>query len=186
VRRLRFSLPLIAALVVAVLPLAADADGVWLDGPRDPWNTPGMAVPAARGEPEEVQEICARFLRPPETAEDEAFAAAGWHLDGPYQRGWGVTLVGGTVGFDGMCRPLGYQRFVFVDGAFAGTLSPGPMASRTDGALGDAGVAEAGRVWARFARYAPDDPLCCPSGETLVQFAIVRTAAGPVLNPEPA
>jgi hypothetical protein len=42
----------------------------------------------------------------------------------------------GTAGYDGMCRPRQYQDFVFVGSVFAGTLSPQPMDSRTDGALG--------------------------------------------------
>ncbi len=33
-------------------------------------------------------------------------------------------VVLGRSGVDGMCRPLGYQGFVFVGGRFAGTLAP--------------------------------------------------------------
>jgi hypothetical protein len=36
-------------------------------------------------------------------------------------------------GYEGMCRPTGFQPCVFVDGAFAGTISPEPMATRANG-----------------------------------------------------
>ena len=45
---------------------------------------------------------------------------------------------------DGMCRPLGYQFFLFVGDDFAGTLSPAPMDSRTDGGLSDLQLARRG------------------------------------------
>ena len=61
-----------------------------------------------------------------------------------------------------MCRPLGYNGFVFVDGAFAGTISPEPMDPRTTGAGSITGL-QNGRINARYVRYAATDPLCCPS-----------------------
>jgi hypothetical protein len=109
--------------------------------------------------------------------------AAGWRLFLPYQRGWDVTLVSGLAGYDGMCRPLGYQYFVFVDGVFAGTVAPEPMDSRTDGAADTVNLWYADVLTAEYRRYAVDDPLCCPSGSTLVEFTILSTPAGPVLNP---
>jgi hypothetical protein len=45
------------------------------------------------------------------------------------------TLVSGAAGTDGMCRPEQFQEFLFVKGAFAGTISPAPMDSRSDGAV---------------------------------------------------
>ena len=84
-----------------------------------------------------------------------------------------------------MCRPLGYQSFVFVDGVFAGTIAPEPMNSRTDGAASDVKLWYADQVSAEYLRYAPDDPLCCPSSTDSVQFTIEDTPQGPVLNPVP-
>jgi hypothetical protein len=55
------------------------------------------------------------------------------------------------------------------------------MYPRTDGTLTDAWIGAAERLYAVFARYAPDDPLCCPSGETPVTYRVERTAAGPVV-----
>ena len=45
-------------------------------------------------------------------------------------------FLAGMADADGMCRPLGYQLFVFVGGSFAGTLSPLPMDSRADQSSG--------------------------------------------------
>jgi hypothetical protein len=82
------------------------------------------------------------------------------------------VVVRGAAGYDGMCRPRQYQDFVFVRGAFAGTLSPQPMDSRTDGAIGRVFLQSDRRVTAEFARYTAKDPLCCPSSSTTVEFAI--------------
>jgi hypothetical protein len=82
-----------------------------------------------------------------------------------------------------MCRPAGFQSFVFVDGTFAGTISPTPMNSRTDGA---GNVLSFGRetLVAFYVRYRPTDPLCCPSlPSSIVEFRIAHGDAGPVLIP---
>ena len=94
-------------------------------------------------------------------------------------------MISGLAAYDGMCRPLGYQSFVFVDGVFAGTVSPEPMNSRTTGAATDVNLRYADQVTAEYLRYAPDDPLCCASGSDSVNFSIEDTPDGPVLNPVP-
>ena len=178
--------PVIALLVflLALLPRPGEAQDSWLDGGQDAWNTAGMAIPAAGSPTVGGSEQCQSRVRPVETAEDAAVAEQGWRLYSSYQRGWGITLVGGFLGFDAMCRPVPYQQFVFVDGVFAGTLAPQPMYPRLDGALTETGISAADRVYAVYARYAPDDPLCCPSGETLLTFTVERTPAGPVVIPD--
>jgi hypothetical protein len=157
----------------------------WLDGDLASWNTPGMAIPAAPAIDSNPDPRCAERERPAETAEDDALIAEGWRLFLPFQRGWGVTLISGLAGYDGMCRPLGYQSFVFVDGVFAGTVSPEPMDSRTTGAATDVTLRYADHVSAEYLRYAPDDPLCCASETDSVEFTIEDTLDGPVLNPVP-
>lgn len=127
---------------------ASAADGSWLDGDRGPWNVPGQAIPTVPTALTPVPDLCAPYVRPAETPEDAQVAAQGWRLYSASQRGWGIVLVGGFVAFDGMCRPVVYQQFVFVDGDFAGTLAPGTMLPRTDGALMDAGIATGDRVYA--------------------------------------
>ena len=163
-------------------PVSAQ-DESWLDGDLASWNTPGMAIPVAPTIDGNPSPLCAERERPAETPEDDALTAEGWRLFLPYQRGWGVTLISGFVAYDGMCRPLGYQSFVFVDGVFAGTIAPEPMDSRTEGGAREVTLWLEDQLSAEFDRYAPDDPACCPSSTTPINYTIEQTADGPVLNP---
>jgi hypothetical protein len=185
-RACRRRAPTLIVIGLLLLPTSANArEASWLDGDLASWNTPGMAIPDAPSMGGNPDPRCAERERPAETAEDEALVAKGWRLFLPYQRGWGVTLVSALAGEDAMCRPMAYQSFVFVDGVFAGTIAPGPMYSRSDGAASDVNLWFADQLSAEFARYAPDDPLCCPSGSASVTYTIEQTADGPVLNPVP-
>jgi hypothetical protein len=176
----------IAVILSLMLPSPASAqEETWLDGDLASWNMPGMAIPTAPTVDGNPDPRCAERERPAETAEDDALISEGWRLFLPYQRGWGVTLISALAGYDGMCRPLGYQSFVFVDGVFAGTVSPEPMDSRTTGAASDVNLWYADQVSAEYLRYAPDDPLCCASSTDSVNFTIADTSEGPVLNPVP-
>jgi hypothetical protein len=177
---------LLASIVLVTMPAPGiAADGAWLD--QDPpvqWNRPRMAVPTIAAQDQEIfsqiLDRCSETARSPETAEDQVIADAGWFLMGGYASGWGVRVVGGNGTYDGMCRPLDYQYFVFVDGSFAGTLSPTLMRSRTDGAGRSPTVPGVGRVYVEYDRYAPGDPFCCPSGQSGASFQIERTDTGPV------
>jgi len=80
-----------------------------------------------------------------------------------------------------MCRPLGFNEFVFVDGNFAGTISPDLMDSRADGVGDVRAFAVKDSIAAEFQRYAPTDPLCCPSSTQTVFYGVTRSPAGPVL-----
>ncbi len=180
-RSLRFAVTLLVVLL-ALIPRPVGAQDSWLDDGQSGWNAPGMAVPAATSPPASGSAQCQSLVRPAETAEDAAVAEQGWRLYSAYQRGWGITLIGGFLNFDAMCRPVPYQQFVFVDGVFAGTLAPAAMAPRTDGALTDAHIRGADSLYAVYDRYAPSDPLCCPSGKTTVIFTIERTPDGPVVT----
>lgn len=97
--------------------------------------------------------------------------------------GWQTVVIRGTAGYDGMCRPVQYQAFVFVRGVFVGTLSPEPMDSRTDGALTRVALRNSELLSAEYVRYAAEDPLCCPSRTTTVAFEI---GDGPVVRPASA
>jgi len=154
----------------------------WLDEPKPvSWNTAGLSVPVAPRMSEAEDPRCRDLARPPELEEDKRVRDRGWDLVGAYQGGWRIVVIRGTAGYDGMCRPRHYQDFVFVRGVFAGTLSPEPMDSRTDGALGRVSPQSASRLMAEYARYAATDPLCCPTGTTSVTFEIVGDT--PVLQP---
>jgi hypothetical protein len=154
----------------------------WLDE-RKPasWNKAAQAIPAAPKVEGAVDARCRDAARAPQLDEDTRVREQGWDLVGAYQGGWQVLVVRGAAGYDGMCRPRQYQDFVFVRGVFAGTLSPQPMASRTDGALGHVALQSANRLTAEYARYGPTDPLCCPSRTTSVVFDIAND--GPVVRP---
>ncbi len=175
----------VLALAALARPAVARAQDGWLADPLVPWNAPGMAIPPAPTDASAYNdELCARSIRSPETPEDEAVAMQGWTLFGWYEAGWGLKVIGGTDGFDGMCRPYNYQYFVFADGAFAGTISPVPMVSRTTGAGRILAFDSDRRVTASYVRYAPEDPLCCPSRPAVaVEFQVQDTETGPVLVP---
>jgi hypothetical protein len=119
-----------------------------------------------------------------ETPADEAVAQAGWHLYTEYLAGWNVLVINATSGFDGMGRPNGYQAFVFVDGTYAGTLSPDLMDARTDGAMSSAFLTGLDSITATFSRYTSTDALCCPSATTTVSYKISRAGPGPVVSAE--
>jgi hypothetical protein len=159
--------------------------GAWLDGPLVQWNSPGMDLPSASAQFAANADSCRPTIRPPETAADRALADRGWYLTSRYEGGWGIILVQAQGGWDGMCRPMDYQVFAFVDGSFAGTISPSEMAARIDGSAVDARLISDGHIAASFVRYADSDPLCCPSmpGQT-VAYRVDRTPAGPVLIAE--
>jgi hypothetical protein len=112
-----------------------------------------------------------------------AVVDAGWTLFGQHQTSFGIDVVTGTSGYDGMCRPMGYHAFVFVGDAFAGTISPDSMAARSDGSGMVVAVVPGGLI-GQFVRYAPTDPLCCPSSVVTVQYAIVARPGGPILAPQ--
>jgi hypothetical protein len=65
-----------------------------------------------------------------------------------------------------------FQVFVFADGAFAGTISPTPMDSRTDGTGHIVGLFGRDFLSGQFQRYTPTDPLCCPSSTFAVKYSI--------------
>lgn len=163
------------------------AGGEWLDAtPVARWNTQGAAIPkppTAEGEPLAAGR-CASQTRPPDTPGDRALATAGWQLVGPLQVFGEVSLATAAVAADGMCRPLGLQAFVFVRGRFAGTLSPHPMNSRTDGVVTDLRLLSRDRIMVSYARYAGEDALCCPSRTSTAAFGITRSPGGSVLTLE--
>jgi hypothetical protein len=178
----------LAALIIAVVasfPGTCRSQGTaasWLDQPKPPsWNKPGMSIPAAPRVQGPIDPRCRALARPAELEEDKRLRRQGWDLVGAYQGGWRILLIRGTASYDGMCRPLQYQDFVFVRGVFAGTLSPRAMDSRTDGALVRAFLQSNRRLTAEYARYAAADPLCCPSKTTSVVFEI--GSAGPTTRP---
>jgi hypothetical protein len=118
------------------------------------------------------------------SVEDRAVTARGWTLVGAYHRFGPTVVVMGTSSVDGMCRPNGFQAFVFVNGTFAGTLAPNPMDARTDGSIASLSVTLFGAndIEADFARYVAADPMCCPHATSAVLYH-VTTQSPPRVAP---
>jgi hypothetical protein len=178
-------------LALAVLGAERGAQaqsGAWLDRPLANWNAAGTPLPRAAFGDESRAALTKRCaLTPPEkTAAERALAGAGWlpfwNFDQQLVRG-DLEIVGGMTAADGMCRPVGYNLFVFASGRFAGTLSPAPMASRVDGVSGAVRFLADDAITAEFARYTDSDALCCPSSRQTVRFRIDRTGAAPLVVP---
>jgi hypothetical protein len=177
------SLAILGGAIVAVVlaTSTAGADGRWLDRqPPVQWNTPRMAIPHAPPA-EVVVPGCGDTARPADTAEDREVIRAGWHLFGSYVGGWDMLVIRANSAYDGMCRPDGYQYFVFVHGLFAGAVSPELMHARTDGSANEIVIEGADRLTVVFDRYAETDPLCCPSRTSTANYRIDRSRGAPVL-----
>jgi len=177
-------LTLTAAAAALALAEALPPPTSWLEREHPVvWNRPGVAVPDApppRGDAAN-SERCRSVTRAATLAGDRSVVAKGWTLFGPGQVFGETEVLLAASGVDGMCRPLGFQGFVWVDGKLAGTISPGLMDSRTDGAAGLVQLRSTDRLEVEFARYTPADPLCCPSRVTSVSYRVQRTPSGPVL-----
>ena len=110
----------LAIAIVTFYPdiVHAQARGAsWLDQSKpDSWNKPGLSIPAAPSVQGDTNLRCRELARPPELEEDKRLRDQGWDLVGAYQGGWQVLVIRGTASYDGMCRPLQYQDFVFVRG----------------------------------------------------------------------
>jgi hypothetical protein len=145
------------------------------------WNEPGASIPAAPKLQAPVNPRCQDQVRPPQSDEGTRVHDQGWDLIGAFQGGWQMIVIRAAASYDGMCRPLQYQDFVFVRGTFAGTLSPQPMDSRTDGALIRVTLQGQTRLTADYLRYTAADPLCCASRTTTVVFDIPGSA--PAVRP---
>jgi hypothetical protein len=181
----------VSAIAAPSFALIAAAQGgspvSWLDQPLVSWNKPGDAVPSPPRSDESTESVIKRCqLTPPrQTDAERALEAAGWvpfwNVDQQLVRD-DVEVVGGMAAADGMCRPARYNLFVFVGGKFAGVLSPTSMTSRLDGSSGAVRMALP-LVTVEFARYRPDDPLCCPSSRVTVRYRIDRTPSGAVVTP---
>jgi hypothetical protein len=108
------------------------------------WNTAVQSLSKAPPPYEPLNDLLSRcrlsLLQ--STPGERALVAAGWipfRPNGEQLVRGDVEIVGGKTGADGMCRPIVYNVFVFVDSRFSGTLSPDVMTSRVDGASGSVG-----------------------------------------------
>jgi hypothetical protein len=179
----------ILAVVCASRPFAqTPSPSSWLDRPLMNWNTAGTAIPKAELERpirDQILKRCQLNLLMSTIAE-RAVTAAGWlaYLNFDQRLAQDdLEILDGMTGADGMCRPTGYNIFVFVRGRFAGTLSPEPMTSRMDASSGAVRIVGADTISAEFARYTEKDPLCCPSSRVTVRYRIEKSGPQPVVVP---
>jgi hypothetical protein len=181
--RVQSIVSLLASAAVLACSVPANADsGSWLDKkPLLSWNVPGVAIPKATKSNSGNLGRCTSTIRKPQTPADRMVASAGWKLFGPYQLYADTAIVMGEADADGMCRPTGYQGFVFVRGRFAGTLSPSAVDDRTDGAFAIPMLYNGTTFSVTYQRYTDKDPLCCPSRSSSVTFKVVQQHGVPVL-----
>jgi hypothetical protein len=176
---------LLVATVATVTTAQAPAPS-WLDKPLTGWNVPASSLPAAPKVDTAARSNFARcqISERRGTGAERAVADAGWMPFLVFDRelvSGDIEIVGGMASADGMCRPLAFNVFVFVGGRFAGTLSPGPMDSRTDGVVGAVRILDTNTMSAEFSRYLAQDALCCPSLRVSVRYRVERGAKGPVV-----
>jgi hypothetical protein len=179
----KHTVALMLGMTLALIVLgSASAETIWLDQPLKPWNVAGAAIPTAP--PAQLaQQICTTRERAAANAEEKVVAGAHWRLEEywPTVRRGNLAVVVALSDYDGMCRPYGYNAFVFADGKYAGTLSPVNMNSRFDGMLNRVpDIPSDGVVQAIYTRYSPKDPLCCPSlPASVVTYGLVNGTIAP-------
>src|SRR5262245_22836566 len=177
-------------LFLSLEALAAQpvSPATWLDRPLENWNKAGLALPKAPRFEEARDQLTkrCRFALLRTTPGERALADAGWlpfhNFDQQLQRD-DVEIVGGMTGADGMCRPTGYNLFVFVGDRWAGSLSPTLMTSRLDGSSGAVRLVGADAITVEFSRYTSADALCCPSSHVTLRYRIDRSGSQPVVVP---
>lgn len=155
---------------------AAFGQTSWLDRPLNNWNNGNGTVPNAPRTLVAISAQCQSQIRQPDSIADRAVTRAGWSLFGAAQTYGQVAVVNAMAGTDGMCRPSLYNTFVFVNGRYAGSLSPTTMESRSDGSLSQASLTGVDSITAEFARYRSSDALCCPSQKSIVTYSITAGA----------
>ena len=177
----------IIAVCAVILPLSLNvfAQSVWLDlKPLPSWNERKRAILETRKiSPAELKR-CAVVVRQPTLPQDFQLTKMNWTLVGAAHVFGKTTIITTAEAFDGMCRPLKFENYVFVGNRIAGTLSPGQMDSRTDGYLTDVKMPTEKSITAEFARYRASDALCCPYKIEAVTYTIKPDGANFLLVPE--
>lgn len=176
---------LVISAMVLTVGGAVSAQSDWLDmKPLPNWNPRSRAILETEKMSAATLGQCGKFVRQPTLAADKQLAKYGWTLVGAAQVYGKTTVVSVADSFDGQCRPLKFQTLVFVGNRVAGTLSPGAMDSRTDGALTGVKMTSETTLTAEYARYKAADALCCPSKIEAVTFVIKPDGANFLLTPE--
>ncbi|MPZ20602.1 MAG: hypothetical protein GEV06_22225 [Luteitalea sp.] len=182
---------LIAGLAVLLTSPAVARQGAagtnWLDQPLTNWNDADRLPAAAPPRGEDGDALRARCgITRGESPAHRTLEEEGWtpysHLDRELTRG-DVELLAGMTAADEACQPTHFQMFVFVQGRFAGTLSPQPMTTGRDGSAGAVRIIEADIIRGEFARFQDSDAPCCPTSRMTVQYRIDRTGKHALVIP---
>ncbi|MBA4123455.1 MAG: META domain-containing protein [Acidobacteria bacterium] len=164
---------------------AAQSQYSWLEAkPLPSWSERSRAILQTKKIAQAELTRCRSSLRPATLPVDSLLTKYNWTLVGDAQVFGKTTAVTVATSFDGMCRPLGFQTYVFVGNRVAGTVSPGPMDSRTDASLINIRLLSETDVIAEYARYKENDPLCCPSKTNTVSFNIKRDGQNWLMKPD--
>jgi hypothetical protein len=123
----------------------------------------------------------------PKAASPESVSAlqrARWvpflHLDQANARN-GIEVVGGMTAATPGCEPESFNLFVFVEGAFAGTLSRTAMTPSRDSVAGAVRITGADTLTVEFAKFTASDAPCCPSSRERVSYRIDKKGTGATL-----
>lgn len=146
--------------------------GAWLDRPVVNWNRKSRELPSPvlPVDQEDVQTRCPDLLRQAASPPEREIVHAGWLLYGPVHSYGRTRVMTAMSGADSLCRPLGYQAFVYFANTYGGTLSPVAMDSLTNGALTTIRLVNATNISAEFARYRKQDLPCCPTRMSYVTY----------------
>ena len=170
--------PLASLLLALAIATGAGAQAPsWLDSAPRAFNAAGAAVPAAPSSPHPGR----RPLPRPRAAGRRAGGDPGRRgrlaarelLADPAGRRPHVVMA--TADYDGMCRDAGVQRLRLRRRPLRRHVAPQPMvvADRRRAARAGRPLGADRRLTASFIRYAPSDPLCCPSrGHTRVTYRV--------------
>lgn len=185
VRSALFASALLLCCTTAAVPQTPTGT-TWLDRPLASWNLDGR-FPAVASPNERRDQILARCQVPASRTDGHrALEGLGWiaydHLDRSLSQG-DVEIVAGMMDADDMCRPVGFQLFVFVAGRLAGTLSPDVMTTGQDASAGAVRIVNPDTISAEFARYGNKDAPCCPTARVSVRYRIDRSGSQPMLTP---
>jgi len=172
-------------LVAASLTAQPKGKPLWLDATPKQWNKPGASIPRVpkrfSSDEDAFLDHCRAFIKSAQTPEGRAVADKNWMLTAETHDNRDIVVVTAMQDFDGMCRPNRFQDFVFVNGKYAGTLSPVLMDSRTEAAAIRVALPDPGKVYAEFERYVLRDPMCCPSRVSEATYEIRDADGKPVV-----
>lgn len=178
----------IIAVCLAILPLSFNVfaqTSQWLDmKPLPNWNSRKRVILETKKMSASELKRCSISVRQPSLPQDFLLTKMNWTLTGAAQIFGNTAVITTAEGFDGMCRPLKYETYVFVGNKLAGGLTPGPEDSRADGSIINVNLYSETDLSAEFARYKNSDALCCPYKTERVTYKIKPDGRNFLLVPE--